>query len=61
MPITGKDDARTYGEKLPTFALVFRSQWERGAIYALAMNHVIELDEPMHAFRLEIGEGACRA
>lgn len=47
----------TEDEELPTFAFPYSpAQSERGALYEFALNHVMELDEPMQAFRLEVSE-----
>lgn len=49
----------TRDEPLPTFAFPYSpAQTSRGALYEFALNHVMELDDPMQAFRLvttEIG------
>lgn len=54
----------TKDEELPTFAFPYSpAQSERGAFYEFALNHVMELDNPMQAFRLtvtEVGRGAPR-
>jgi hypothetical protein len=51
----------TMGEELPTFAFPYSpAQSERGALYEFALNHVMELDDPMQAFRIvltEVGHG----
>ena len=51
----------TTDEELPTFAFPYSpAQSERGAFYEFALNHVMELDDPMQAFRLvvtEVGHG----
>ena len=51
----------TTDEELPTFAFPYSpAQSERGALYEFALNHVMELDDPMQAFRLvvtEVGRG----
>jgi hypothetical protein len=47
----------TKGEELPTFAFPYSpAQSERGALYEFALNHVMELDDPMQAFRLVVNE-----
>ncbi len=52
----------TENEELPTFAFPYSpAQSERGAVYEFALNHVLELDEPMQAFRLEVIKVGCRA
>lgn len=45
----------TKDEPLPTFAFPYSPpETPRGAIYEFALNHVMTLNEPMEAFRLEI-------
>lgn len=52
----------TEDEELPTFAFPYSpAQSERGALYEFALNHVMELDHPMQAFRLEVSEVGGRA
>ena len=47
----------TKDEELPTFAFPYSpAQSERGAFYEFALNHVMELDDPMQAFRLVVTE-----
>ena len=47
----------TQTEEQPTFAFPFSpAEMERGAIYEFCLNHVLELDDPMDAFRLEVVE-----
>jgi hypothetical protein len=47
----------TKDEELPTFAFPYSpAQSERGPVYEFALNHVMELDHPMQAFRLEVSE-----
>jgi acyclic terpene utilization AtuA family protein len=47
----------TNDEELPTFAFPYSpAQSERGPVYEFALNHVMELDHPMEAFRLEVTE-----
>ncbi|MDP2737466.1 MAG: acyclic terpene utilization AtuA family protein, partial [Pseudorhodobacter sp.] len=47
----------TTDEELPTFAFPYSpAQSERGAFYEFALNHVMALDQPMAAFRLELTE-----
>ncbi|MFM9942548.1 MAG: acyclic terpene utilization AtuA family protein [Hyphomicrobiaceae bacterium] len=47
----------TTDEELPTFAFPYSpAQSERGAFYEFALNHVMELDDPMQAFRLVVSE-----
>ncbi len=45
----------TPDEEQPTFAFPFSPpEMDRGAIYAFCLNHVLELENPMDAFQLEI-------
>ena len=45
----------TREEEQPTFAFPFSpAEIDRGAIYEFCLNHVIELDNPMDAFSLEV-------
>ena len=47
----------TQDEELPTFAFPYSpAQSERGALYEFCLNHVMILDDPMDAFRLEVIE-----
>jgi hypothetical protein len=47
----------TKDEELPTFAFPYSpAQSERGPLYEFALNHVMELDHPMQAFRLDVSE-----
>jgi len=47
----------TKDEELPTFAFPYSpAQSERGPLYEFALNHVMELEHPMQAFRLEVCE-----
>lgn len=47
----------TEDEPLPTFAFPFSpAQTSRGPVYEFALNHVMALDTPMEAFRLQISE-----
>jgi Acyclic terpene utilisation family protein AtuA len=47
----------TTDEELPTFAFPYSpAQSERGAFYEFALNHVMELADPMEAFRLAVCE-----
>ncbi len=47
----------TANEELPTFAFPYSpAQSDRGALYEFALNHVLELDDPMSAFRLTVTE-----
>ncbi|MFV2053192.1 acyclic terpene utilization AtuA family protein [Aliiroseovarius sp. YM-037] len=49
----------TVEEEQPTFAFPFSpAELNRGAIYEFALNHVLELSDPMDAFTLEVHEGA---
>ena len=54
----------TDSEELPTFAFPFSpATTDRGALYEFALNHVMELDDPMSAFRLtvsEVGDGTTK-
>ncbi|WP_425101553.1 acyclic terpene utilization AtuA family protein [Tropicibacter sp. S64] len=44
----------TRDEELPTFAFPYSpAHSERGALYEFAMNHILTLDTPMDAFRIE--------
>lgn len=44
-------------EAMPTFAFPFSpAELHRGAIYEFCLNHVLHLDDPMQAFRIEIHE-----
>jgi hypothetical protein len=45
----------TREEEQPTFAFPFSpAEIDRGAIYEFCLNHVMELDDPMDAFSLEV-------
>ena len=45
----------TDNEELPTFAFPYSpAQTNRGPMYEFCLNHVMELDHPMQAFRLEV-------
>ncbi len=47
----------TIGEEQPTFAFPFSpAEIERGELYEFCLNHVMELRDPMDAFRLEVRE-----
>ena len=47
----------TEDEELPTFAFPYSpATTDRGALYEFALNHVMELDDPMSAFRLVVDE-----
>ncbi|MDG1282939.1 MAG: acyclic terpene utilization AtuA family protein [Pseudorhodobacter sp.] len=49
----------TKDEELPTFAFPYSpAQSDRGALYEFALNHVLELDDPMSAFNLTVTEVA---
>lgn len=49
--------ALTANEPMPTFAFPFSPpEMDRGALHEFALNHVLELDDPMDAFRLEVVE-----
>ena len=44
-------------EELPTFAFPFSPvHSDRGCVYEFAMNHILELDNPMDAFQIKISE-----
>lgn len=44
-------------EEMPTFAFPFSpAEMSRGEIYEFCLNHVLELDDPMDAFHLEVLE-----
>ena len=47
----------TDDEPQATFAFPFSpADWARGALYEFTLNHVMVLDDPMEAFRLEVSE-----
>jgi hypothetical protein len=47
----------TKDEELPTFAFPYSpAQSERGPLYEFALNHVMQLNHPMQAFRLDVCE-----
>jgi len=47
----------TDDEELPTFAFPYSpATTDRGALYEFALNHVMALDDPMSAFRIEVTE-----
>lgn len=47
----------TEDEELPTFAFPYSpATTDRGALYEFALNHVMELDDPMSAFRIVVTE-----
>lgn len=47
----------TQAEEQPTFAFAFSPpEMPRGQVYQFALNHVLTLDDPMDAFRLEVIE-----
>lgn len=47
----------TENEELPTFAFPYSpATTDRGALYEFALNHVMELDDPMSAFRITVTE-----
>ncbi|THD85420.1 acyclic terpene utilization AtuA family protein [Aliigemmobacter aestuarii] len=49
--------ALTENEPMPTFAFPFSpAEMQRGALYEFCLNHVMELDDPMEAFRLDVHE-----
>ena len=44
-------------EELPTFAFPFSPvHSDRGCVYEFAMNHILELDDPMDAFQIKTSE-----
>ena len=44
-------------ESLPTFSFPYSPvESERGALYEFALNHVLELKDPMENFRLTVSE-----
>lgn len=45
----------THDEPMPTFAFPFSpAEMQRGPLYEFCLNHVLHLDDPMAAFRLEV-------
>lgn len=45
----------TDDEELPTFAFPYSpATTDRGALYEFALNHIMHLDDPMEAFRIEV-------
>lgn len=47
----------TEDEPMPTFAFPFSpAEMQRGALYEFCLNHVMELDDPMAAFALDVHE-----
>ena len=47
-------------EELPTFAFPYSpAETERGRQYEFRLNHVLELDDPMDAFRIDVMEVGC--
>jgi hypothetical protein len=49
----------TKDEELPTFAFPYSpAQSDRGALYEFALNHVLELEDPMSAFSISVTEVA---
>ncbi|MEZ5797903.1 MAG: hypothetical protein R3D63_10745 [Paracoccaceae bacterium] len=51
----------TPNEELPTFAFPYSpATTDRGALYEFALNHVMRLDDPMQAFRLQVTEVKAR-
>lgn len=47
----------TEDEELPTFAFPYSpATTDRGPLYEFALNHVMELDDPMSAFRITVSE-----
>ena len=52
----------TDNESLPTFAFPYSpAHSQRGALYEFCMNHVIELDNPMDAFKIETKQAGINA
>ena len=51
----GRDRITLPVEELPTFAFPYSpATTDRGALYEFCLNHVMRLDDPMQAFRLEV-------
>lgn len=49
--------ALTEDEPMPTFAFPFSpAEMQRGALYEFCLNHIMELDDPMAAFQLDLHE-----
>lgn len=49
--------ALTENEPMPTFAFPFSpAEMQRGALYEFCLNHIMELDDPMEAFQLDVHE-----
>ncbi|MGB1157675.1 MAG: hypothetical protein ACPG42_12730, partial [Alphaproteobacteria bacterium] len=49
--------ALTANEPMPTFAFPFSPpEMDRGALHEFVLNHVLELNDPIDAFRLEMVE-----
>jgi hypothetical protein len=47
----------TEDEPMPTFAFPFSpAEMQRGELYEFCLNHIMELDDPMAAFRLDVHE-----
>ena len=47
----------SFNEELPTFAFPFSPvHSDRGCVYEFALNHILELDDPMDAFQIQISE-----
>ncbi len=47
----------TEDEPMPTFAFPFSpAEMQRGALYEFCLNHVMELEDPMSAFQLDVEE-----
>jgi hypothetical protein len=47
----------TANEPMPTFAFAFSPpEMDRGALYEFALNHVLQISDPMAAFQLEVQE-----
>ena len=47
----------SFNEELPTFAFPFSPvHSDRGCVYEFALNHILELDDPMDAFQIQISK-----
>ena len=50
----------TDNEPVATFAFPFSpAEWDRGPLYEFVLNHVLELENPMDAFRIQVNEVNC--
>ena len=50
----------TNNEPVTTFAFPFSpAEWDRGPLYEFVLNHVLELENPMDAFRIQVNEVNC--